>query len=134
LDFVPRVREALCLYELADLHALIDVSDGLAADLGHLCRESGCGAVLRAEAIPVTPQARQLSDGRTPLEHALADGEDFELVLAVAPADGLRLTTEQPVPHITLAHIGECIDQGLWLEAAGHMRPLDPRGYVHPLD
>jgi thiamine monophosphate kinase len=44
LDFTPRVREAQRLHERADLHAMIDVSDGLAADVHHLCEESGCGA------------------------------------------------------------------------------------------
>src|SRR5919201_1105301 len=80
LDFTPRVREALRLHELAELHAMIDVSDGLAADVAHLCEESRCGAVLRAEAVPVSDAARALNDGRSPLEHALADGEDVELV------------------------------------------------------
>src|SRR4051812_12147377 len=57
LDFTPRVREALRLHEVADLHAMIDVSDGLAADVGHVCTESRCGAVLWAEAIPITDAA-----------------------------------------------------------------------------
>ena len=48
LDFTPRVREALQLHELAELHAMIDVSDGLAADLFHVCAESHCGAIQRA--------------------------------------------------------------------------------------
>ena len=47
LDFTPRVREALRLHEVADLHAMIDVSDGLAADVWHICTESRVGAVLR---------------------------------------------------------------------------------------
>src|SRR5437588_759961 len=59
VDFTPRVREALLLHQRADLHAMIDLSDGLAADLGHLCDESGVGAVLQAEAIPLTAEARQ---------------------------------------------------------------------------
>jgi thiamine-monophosphate kinase len=134
LDFTPRVREALRLHALADLHAMIDVSDGLAADVNHLCEESRCGAVLRAEAIPITPEAQAMTDGRPPLEHALSDGEDFELVFAVAPAEGRMLLREQPVPGITLAHVGDCVDQGLWLEEAGQRRPLEPRGYVHELD
>src|SRR5438034_837700 len=53
LSFTPRVREALELHELVDLHAMIDISDGLSADVNHLCEESRCGAVLRAEDIPV---------------------------------------------------------------------------------
>src|SRR5437773_2042890 len=60
LTFTPRVQEALQLHALADLHAMIDVSDGLAADVHHLCEESRCGAVLRAEAIPLTPEAHHL--------------------------------------------------------------------------
>ncbi len=133
LDFTPRVHEALRLHELADLHAMIDVSDGLAADVWHLCAESGCGAVLRAEAIRVADAARQMNDGRSPLDHALGDGEDFELVLAVDPADGRRLIESQPVAGITLTAIGECVADGLWLEAAGGRRPLEPQGYVHSI-
>jgi thiamine-monophosphate kinase len=134
LDFTPRVREALQLHGLADLHAMIDVSDGLAADVGHLCDESKCGAVLRAEAIPLTPEASKVSDGRSPLEHGLGDGEDFELVFAVAPEDGERLLREQPVVGLRLAHIGEVVGQGLWLEEKGQRRPLERKGYVHALE
>src|SRR5208283_3753838 len=84
LDFTPRVREAIQLNAAADLHAMIDVSDGLAADVAHLCAESGCGAVLRAETIPITAAAHAMNDELSPLEHALGDGEDFELVFALA--------------------------------------------------
>jgi thiamine-monophosphate kinase len=134
LSFTPRVREALALHAAAELHAMIDISDGLAADVNHLCEESKCGAVLRAEAIPVSPAARQMPDGLTPVEHALADGEDFELVCAVPAADARRLLQTQPVPGITLYHLGECVEQGLWLEEGGQRRPMEPRGYVHGLE
>jgi thiamine-monophosphate kinase len=133
LDFTPRVREALRLHEVADLRAMIDVSDGLAADVWHVCEESRCGAVLRAEAIPVSEAARAQNDGRPPLEHALGDGEDFELVFAVAPADGERLLRTQPVAGVTLYHVGECVEAGLWLEEGGRRRALPPTGYVHEL-
>ncbi len=134
LDFTPRVREALLLHEIVPLHAMIDVSDGLAADVWHLCEESGCGAVLRADAIPIADAAHTIKDGRPPLEHALGDGEDFELVFAVAPADARDLLDTQPVPGITLVEIGECVAEGLWLEQDGQRRPLPPRGYVHALE
>ena len=134
LDFTPRVREALQLHALADLHAMIDVSDGLAADVHHLCEESRCGAVLRAEGIPVAAAAHQLNDGRSPLDHALGDGEDFELVFALAADEGRKLLAEQPVAGIHLSHVGECVAEGLWLEEGGVRRPLEPSGYVHPLD
>jgi thiamine-monophosphate kinase len=134
LTFTPRVREAQQLHSLAPLHAMIDISDGLAADVNHLCQESHCGAVLHAEAIPVSADAAQMNDALSPLDHALADGEDFELVLAVAPEDARRLLSTQPIAGITLAHIGDCVDQGLWLEEAGRRGPLEPRGYVHALE
>jgi thiamine-monophosphate kinase len=134
LTFTPRVREALELHRQADLHAMIDISDGLAADVHHLCAESGCGAVLRAEAIPIAADAHRMDDGRSPLEHALADGEDFELVLAAAAADGRRLLDEQPIPGIQLSHIGACVEGGLWLEEGGQRRPVEPQGYVHALE
>ena len=134
LNFDPRVREALELHAAADLHAMIDISDGLAADVNHLCSASRCGARLIAEAIPISEDARHLGDGRSPLEHALGDGEDFELVAAVAPADAERLMQEQPIRGVQLACIGECVKDGLWLEREGREEKLEPLGYVHPMD
>jgi thiamine-monophosphate kinase len=133
LDFTPRVREAMLLHRETTLHAMIDVSDGLAADLHHICAESGCGAVLFAESIPIADAARGRKDGRSPLEHALGDGEDFELVFAVDAAEGRRLVEAQPVPGIRLFYIGEFVEQGFWLEETGQRRPLPPEGYVHEL-
>ncbi len=133
LDFTPRVREALALHAAVDLHAMIDISDGLAADVAHLCAESGCGAVLHAEAIPIADAAHEMADDRTPLEHALGDGEDFELIFAVAPADAEMLLRTPLVPGLTL--IGTCIaETGLWLEEKGQRRPLPALGYVHTLE
>lgn len=131
LTFTPRVREALQLHDHADLHAMIDISDGLAQDVFHICEESACGAVLHAEAVPIADAARTMTDGRTPLDHALSDGEDFELVFAVSPADGQRLLQSQPVPGVQLAKIGDCTTEGLWLDHAGQRRRLAPQGYVH---
>lgn len=133
LDFTPRVREALVLHQSADLHAMIDLSDGLAKDLHHICDESRCGAVLFAESIPISDAARELAerDGRAPLEHGLSDGEDFELVFAVSPADGERLLREPPIPG--LASIGRIVEQGYWLERSGTREALEPRGYEHAL-
>jgi thiamine-monophosphate kinase len=133
LDFTPRVREALTLQTLVRLHAMIDVSDGLAADVGHLCEESGCGVVLRAEAIPIDPAANRMNDAKRPLEHALSDGEDFELAFAVSPDDGRRLQAAQPLQGVPVTCLGEFVADGLWLEENGARRPLAPTGYVHEL-
>ncbi len=134
LDFTPRVREALQLAGCAELRAMIDVSDGLAADVAKLCAESGCGAVLWAEAIPVSDAVRGMADGKMPLEHALGDGEDFELVFAVAAEEGRRLVREQPLVGVPLTVIGECVAEGLWLEEGGRRRALPALGWVHEVE
>lgn len=134
LDFTPRVREALALAASAQLRAMIDVSDGLAADVAKLCRESACGAVLWAESVPISDAARARG-GMSPLDRALGDGEDFELAFAVAADDGRRLLREQPVAGVTLAAVGECVAaRGLWLEQAGQRRELHPAGWEHGMD
>lgn len=136
LDFEPRVREALTLHARYELHAGIDVSDGLSLDLAHLLEENHCGAVLSAETVPIADDARRLAerlaDGSTPLDHALNDGEDFELILAVPPQEAGRMLAEQPL-GVRLSDIGQFVaDPGLWLqEAAGTPRPLTPRGWEH---
>jgi thiamine-monophosphate kinase len=133
LDFTPRVREALRLHYSADLHAMIDLSDGLAQDLHHICAESRCGAVLFADQIPIAPAAHELAarDGRSPLDHALSDGEDFELVFTVSMGEATRLLRDQPVPGITLHRIGKIVEDGYWLERAGNREKLEPAGYEH---
>src|SRR4030095_1579852 len=115
------------------LRAMCDVSDGLAADLNHILEESRCGAVLFADAIPVSEAAKELArtSGKTPLQHALGDGEDFELVFAVPPADGAKLLSAPPVPG--LVKIGECVESGLWLDVSGRREVLAPTGWVHDL-
>src|SRR5207253_7695084 len=97
LDFTPRVREGLTLQEHAKLHAMIDISDGLAADVFHICEESGCGAVLFAHRIPISDAAKKMADGVSPLDHALSDGEDFELAFAVDQNDAKHLLETQPI-------------------------------------
>jgi len=132
LDFTPRIQEALRLQEWVSLHAMLDISDGLASDLNHICQESGCGAVLVADAIPIAPAAITLSrtSQKPPLQHALEDGEDFELLFAVSPEDGAKLLQEPPFAG--LSKIGECVSSGLWLEdSTGQRQPLTPRGWVH---
>lgn len=136
LDFTPRVREALILHEYCDLHAMLDISDGLAKDLYHVCEESRCGATLMAERIPCTAAAHTLAahDGRSPRWHALHDGEDFELIFTVHPDDGARLLREQPLAGTTLHHIGQIEASGYWLENEGSRAILEPLGYEHALD
>lgn len=136
LDFTPRIEEALKLHAEFELHACMDVSDGLSLDVHRMARASGCGAVLDLATLPISDAAHQLSaradDPLTPLEHALCDGEDFELILAVPAHEAERLVQEQPL-NIPLTRIGEFTrEDGLWQQdASGKRGTLQPRGYMH---
>ncbi len=124
---LPRIEEALALHREVDLHAMIDLSDGLAGDLGHILAESGgLGAILNADAIPIHPDAHRVAkqDGTSPLDHALGDGEDFELCFTVSPADADRLLASPP-PGVSLYRIGS-------IEAEPGIRLRDPDGRVAP--
>jgi thiamine-monophosphate kinase len=131
----PRVAEALALHAAAPLHAMIDLSDGLSSDLPHILRESGgLGAVLVTGAIPIHPDAEEAArrDGRTPLEHALHDGEDFELCVVVPAEAADRLVQSPPAPAV-VHRVGEVREEpGLWLRGAdGAMVPVRPGGFDH---
>lgn len=133
LDFTPRVREAIALNAAIDLHAMCDISDGLSADLQHILEESHCGATLFAEAIPISEAAIKLGQttNKTPLEHALGDGEDFELVFALSPADGEKLLREPPITG--LVKIGVCVESEMWIQQGSELKELKATGWVHDL-
>jgi thiamine-monophosphate kinase len=132
LSFEPRINEALVLQQQVHLHSMIDVSDGLAADLYHVLDESGVGAVLWADRIPASEAARRRARDKTALEHALGDGEDFELLFTVSPEDGRRLLSAAPF-ETPLTHIGEMTaEKGCrLLDAEGRSSPLERIGWVH---
>jgi len=132
LDFVPRVRESQLLHAMVGLRAMIDISDGLSRDLHHLCEESGCGALLDSAAVPISDDAIELAatSGKSPLEHALGDGEDFELLFCVGAEDGERLRQHSPVP---VWQIGVMTEQGVELMRDGTRHVLPIMGYEHQL-
>ena len=135
-DFEPRVAEALALAAAYRLHAGMDISDGLALDLSRLATASGCGAVLELDTIPISPAAHTLAaqgEPGTALDHALGDGEDFELLLTVPEEEARRMIALQPLPGVPVTCIGRMIEEpGLWAQdAAGQRTPLAPRGFVH---
>lgn len=133
LTFTPRLREVSRLVELVDLHAMLDISDGLAADLHHILKQSQVGAILDADRIPVSAAAtQQATADRSALDRALSDGEDFELLFAVSPTDGQRLESlwcdETPVTRI-----GQITaEPSCWLkDRAGQLVTLPPLGWTH---
>jgi thiamine-monophosphate kinase len=138
-DFTPRVREALALNERYDLHAGIDISDGLAIDCSRLAAASGCGAVIFTDAVPISPDAFRLAEQEgaadrdaAALEHALSDGQDFELLIAAAPAAAEKILHDQPL-DCPLSRVGELVAQGgLWQQSkTGERTALKPIGWVH---
>jgi thiamine-monophosphate kinase len=139
LDFTPRILEALWLAEHAQIHAAIDVSDGLTLDLWRLCEASGCGAVLHPEKIPVSSAAAELAQshtgGQSALDHAYGDGEDFELLLAAPAESAAQLLRDQPLA-VPLTMIGLFTEElGLHERLSdSRLRPLVPRGYEHRLE
>jgi thiamine-monophosphate kinase len=135
LAFTPRLAEARQLAALVTLHAMIDLSDGLSTDLGHIVRESGVAAEVDADAVPISADAVKLaqSDGGSPLEHALNDGEDFELLMAVEPVDAQDLLKQNPLKTARLTCIGRITEgSGATLvEPSGQRKALAPKGYEH---
>jgi thiamine-monophosphate kinase len=137
----PRLAEGQALAQ-ARASAMIDVSDGLAQDGWQLLRESSraaaapLGFILESARIPLSPDATRAAilDGRTPLEHALHDGEDYELLTAV-PAQTYALLEQHWRGPAPLTRIGTVTSTpGLWLQAPdGTTTPLAPRGYEHGL-
>ena len=132
LDLEPRVNEGVFINK-SGASAMIDVSDGLSTDLAHLAEESGCGAVIYERAIPVSDAAREASkrDGTAPIEHALNDGEDFELLFTIPPAKATALRRSWQFAT-ALTEIGVMGGTGLHIERSdGRREPLAPRGYEH---
>jgi len=134
----PRVAEALALAGAADLHAMIDLSDGLASDLGHILAESGgLGATLEESSIPIHDDALASArvDGRSPLDHALGDGEDFELCFTLDPAEADGLLANPP-PGLALARVGTIeAAPGLRLRRSdGSVVAVAAKGFDHLTD
>lgn len=146
LCFEPRVEEAHRLAKRlgTSLHAMMDLSDGISVDAARMAAESGCGLIFEMERLErvIANAARSMAkeSGRTPLAHALHDGEDFELLFAVergtmSPASGAEggQAAEAALDDVPLTRIGEAVAApGVWLAAPdGSRRPLKREGWRH---
>lgn len=101
----PRVGAGVALAEARVAHAMIDVSDGFLADLGHLLDASRVGARIETAGLPLSPALLALGPGPA-MRHALAGGEDFELIVAVAPDDVPRARSLCEAAGVALADVG----------------------------
>jgi thiamine-monophosphate kinase len=128
----PRVELGPRLAGIA--HAMLDVSDGLVADLGHICEASQVGATVRLPHLPLSPAARQIVADHPDLPTQLvAAGDDYELLFTAAPeASGQvrRLSAELGLP-ITAIGIVEKGAGVRVVDAAGKPVPIATTGYRH---
>ncbi len=122
--FLPRLRESQTLVKRVRVHAMIDLSDGLAQDLWQMSRASGVVLRVERERIPASPGAT--------VRQALTDGEDFELLFAVGRRDASRVPRR--IGRCPVTRIGRVMGRGVLVELQhpdGRVTPLLPRGFRH---
>ncbi len=129
LCFEPRVNEAIEIASKAEVNAMIDISDGLSSDLNRICRQSKVGALINAEQIPVSKEARKCKE---PLESALNDGEDFELLFTLAEKEFNKLIKHWD-RSLPITRIGTVTNTGkMQIQTTdGKLQDLQPAGYEH---
>jgi thiamine-monophosphate kinase len=132
----PCLREGLFLAAQPHVHAAIDISDGLSSDLGHIARESGVGAKIYADRIPVSASLQAFCNrfGYDPIQYALSGGEDYTLLVTADPqhADKIAATYRQRFGN-PLFTIGEITDFGQieWVDSQGRSHRLVQTGWDH---
>jgi thiamine-monophosphate kinase len=134
LEFEPRLAEARWLADHFAIHAMIDLSDGLAGDLRHILRAGGVGAELLKSAIPVSRAAKTRMREKPPFAAALTDGEDFELLFTVAGGGAVKLLDawKKHFPKLKLSCIGKITaGEGVVLRDKTGTLKLEARGYEH---
>jgi len=136
LTFEPRIAEGQWLAAGRWATAMMDLSDGLASDLRRILEQSGVGAEIRLEAIPISDDARAMSESENEaLRRALCDGEDFELLFSV-PADR-RAAFEQawnatfPLACTAIGVVTEEAGAFLVRRADGAVHSYEQYGYEH---
>jgi len=129
LKFEPRVKEAIKIAQMVRVNSMIDISDGLSSDLNRICTASRVGAIINAEQIPISEQARK---NKEPLNSALNDGEDFELLFTLSEGDCRKLLDKWDGP-IAITQIGIITNTGkMQIKMAdGRIVDLEPKGYNH---
>lgn len=133
----PRVKEARVLVERAAINSMIDISDGLASEINHICRASGVGAEIFVDKIPVFPPSEEVAQnlGESALDYVLSGGEDFELLFTLSPGEAVKLLKgmlEETGTKVTV--IGSTLEaeEGTYLvDFNGQKKPLPSEGYDH---
>ncbi|MEH6358292.1 MAG: thiamine-phosphate kinase [Pseudomonadales bacterium] len=131
LSPTARIASGLALRDISS--AAIDISDGLLADLGHILERSQVGAVLQADAIPLSPQLRQAVGDEQGFELALSAGDDYELCFCVPPEKSDKLASIAEQTGVPLCQIGVITaEKGVSvLDENGLSMSLPLTGYQH---
>jgi thiamine-monophosphate kinase len=127
---VPRVGAGLALGPLAT--AAIDVSDGLLADLGHVCQASGCGATIDVERVPLSAELLSLFPPQEALAHALGGGDDYELLFTAPPSRAEEVEAALEAAGTPVRRIGQLV-AGQTVVCRRDGEPFTPpvHGYRH---
>jgi thiamine-monophosphate kinase len=129
----PRLTVGALLARHGLATAMIDISDGLVQDLGHICKASGVGAALWEEELPLSPAYRALC-GRAGAHLALSGGEDYELLFCARPKDHKRILKLQNRAHVAITRIGTCVAAreaiAVW-DKAGNRLSIHAKGHDH---
>jgi len=138
LEFEPRLAEARWLAEHFPVHAMIDLSDGLAGDLRHILKACNVGAELLKSAIPISREvklaARKSSSAKPAFAAALTDGEDFELLFTISSKDAVKLLDawKKKFPKLKLSCVGKIVSgDGILIRDKSGSHKLNAHGYVH---
>jgi thiamine-monophosphate kinase len=129
MDPIPQVGLGMELARLKLASAMIDISDGLSADLGHLCEESGCGAEVYVDRLPVSAELKALQ--KRARDFALNGGEDYQLLFTVA--ERKMGTLLQLKKKYTLTSIGKMIEgKGIVaIDSRNRRKKLLPKPWHH---
>ncbi len=130
----PRVAFGRCLGARGLAHAMIDVSDGLTQDLAHICNESGVGAVLDFEAVPIAAEvALVVENQEAAFNLAVSGGEDYELLFTASGEEEGALLEISQACQLRVTRIGEILAEPgrLWLRRGGKLEQLVVRGFDH---
>ena len=138
LDFSPRLAEGRWLAEHFLPSSMIDLSDGLAGDLGHLLDAANAGAELLENALPIRREARlrarESDAAKPPLIAALTDGEDYELCFTLGQGNAVALLDQfrKAFPDTPISCIGRIIEEpGLKIKQKAGTKEFATRGFVH---
>lgn len=127
---VPRLKEANVLRGIAS--AAIDISDGLVADLAHICKASDLGAVIEVENLPLSPAVIAINNLDQAHRFALSGGDDYELCFTVSPEKMPELAMLIAKGKLNASVIGEMVaGAGVICELKGKVFPIEQQGYQH---